>query len=567
MTPLMKRFFLLLFFFASVACSTTAQINTDRMMLMGRTALQYEDYVLAIQRFNMVIGAKKWLPDPYFYRGVAKFYLEDYSGAEMDCTEAIKLNAYKFDYYYLRALCRSNQQRFSLAIEDYREAIRHNLMDRNCWYNLAASLINTKEYDQANQVVDSMMILWPREASQLSMKAQLQLCREDTLSASDWVEKALALDEYDGVALSLKALIQLHYDEFAEAEAGFDKAIIQRPREENLYSGRAIARYNQNNLRGAMSDYDQSLELNPDNFTAHYNRGLLRAQVGEDNKAIEDFNFVLQLDPEDIIALYNRALLYDNTGNYQAAIRDISTVIDEYPQFWAGYQQRAAIKRKIGDVAGAERDEFRLLKARMDASQGKLQLDKKPLKRRERHIEDHARLITEDEAPQYADLARGKVQNRRTELRIISGFRILSDEYTQHDPKTHNPVVNEEVLDLQMRLAELETSRTMMTAEEERLAYLKVAQDYRRLIEANPQNPDYYFDLGNAYAELHQYPQAYDAYTSALAIDDKFPEALYNRGVVLLLQEKKPEGLADLSKAGELGLYGAYNLIKRYSQQ
>lgn len=562
----MRRFATLLFLLVQVLAAS-AQINTDRMMLMGRTALQYEDYVLAIQRFNSVISAKDWLPEPYFYRGVAKFYLEDYSGAEMDCSEAIKRNAYKFDYYYLRALCRSNQQRFALAIEDYRQAIRQNLMDRNCWYNLAASLLNTKEYEQADAVLDSMMTLWPREASQLSMKAQLQLCREDTLSASDWVDKALAMDAYDGVALSLKALIHLHYEEFADAEASFDKALVQRPREEDLYSGRAIARYNQNNLRGAMSDYDQALELNPDNFTAHYNRGLLRAQVGEDNKAIEDFNFVLQLDPEDIIALYNRALLYDNTGNYQAAIRDISTVIDEYPQFWAGYQQRAAIKRKIGDVAGAERDEFRVLKARMDASQGKLVADKKPLKRRERHIEDHARLITEDEAPQYADLARGKVQNRRTELRIISGFRILSDEYTGQSSHAGTPEPDEQIMDLQERLAELETSRTMMTVEEERLAYLKVVQDYRRLIERNSKNADFYFDLGNAFAELHEYTQAYDAYTSALTIDPKFPEALYNRGVILLLQDKKEAGLADLSKAGECGLYGAYNLIKRYSQK
>ena len=48
-----------------------AQINTDRVMLMGRNALYYEDYVLAIQRFNMVINAKPWLGEPYFFRGLA----------------------------------------------------------------------------------------------------------------------------------------------------------------------------------------------------------------------------------------------------------------------------------------------------------------------------------------------------------------------------------------------------------------------------------------------------------------------------------------------------------------
>lgn len=503
------RFFILLFFFAA-ALTSRAQINTDRVIQMGRTAIYYEDYVLAIQRFNLVIGSKNWLPEPYFYRGLAKFYLEDYKGAERDCSEAISRNAYKFDYYYLRALCRSNMEKFDAAIEDYRSAIRQNRVERNCWYNLAASYLNTKRYDEANVTLDTMLTLWPKDPAEMSMKAQVYLCKEDTVQAELWTDRALEIDEYNGVALSLKAAILLHRDSNSLAESVFTKALVQRPRESNLYAGRAISRYHQNNLRGAMTDYDHAIELDSLSYTSHYNRGLLRAQVGEDNKAIEDFNFVLCLDPEDVIALYNRSLLLDNVGDYQGAIRDLSSVIKVYPQFWAGYQQRAAIKRKIGDVAGAERDEFRVLKARMDASQGKLKRDttRHTVKKGQRQLEDHARLISEDEAPQYADLARGKVQNRRTELTLIER------------PKTDTP-----------------------------------------------SEADMLFDQGNHYFVLGDYVTAIESYTEALRIDDHHRESYYNRGVVYLLQDQTEEGLADLSKAGELGLYSAYNLIKRYSQK
>ena len=75
------------------------------------------------------------------------------------------------------------------------------------------------------------------------------------------------------------------------------------------------------------------------------------------------------------------------------------------------------------------------------------------------------------------------------------------------------------------------------------------------------------FDQGNHYFVLGDYVTAIDSYTEALNIDDRHRESLYNRGVVYLLLDKKEEGLADLSKAGELGLYSAYNLIKRYSQK
>ena len=53
-----------------------SQINTDRVLSIGRNALYFEDYVLSIQYFNQVIRVKPYLPEPYFYRAVAKISLE-----------------------------------------------------------------------------------------------------------------------------------------------------------------------------------------------------------------------------------------------------------------------------------------------------------------------------------------------------------------------------------------------------------------------------------------------------------------------------------------------------------
>ena len=395
-----------------------AQINTDRVLLMGRNALYYEDYVLAIQRFNMVISAKPWLGEPYFYRALAKFYLEDYQGAEIDCNNAVERNPYALNHYVLRALCRINQSRFALAEEDYHKALAINPLDHNSWHNIVLCQIELKEYEKADSSLDVMLRHWSKETEQYTMKAQVSLLRTDTIKAEKWTDRALELDEYDGRAWSLKAMFQANREEYKEAEASLDKAIIQMPKSAGLYVNRALARYNQDNLRGAMSDYDACLDLEPRNYIAHYNRGLLRANVGEDNLAIEDFNFVLELEPDNTIALYNRALLLDNIGDYNGAIRDISAVIKDYPEFWDGYRQRAAIKRKIGDTNGAERDEFKVLQARLDAAAGK----KRPVRTRkksEHNIEDYAALVEEDtheEENEYISEYRGKVQNRQTEL-------------------------------------------------------------------------------------------------------------------------------------------------------
>ena len=99
----MRRILYLLMIWPFIA---NAQFNTDRLVMIGRSALYYEDYVLSIQYFNQAISAKPYLYEPWFFRGVAKFYLDDFRGAESDCTQAIERNPYVVTIYELRGLCR-----------------------------------------------------------------------------------------------------------------------------------------------------------------------------------------------------------------------------------------------------------------------------------------------------------------------------------------------------------------------------------------------------------------------------------------------------------------------------
>lgn len=97
---------ILLYLYILVACPVLAfaQINTDKVMSIGRNALYFEDYVLSIQYFNQVINAKPYLADPYFYRGLAKINLDDFQGAEKDCSEAIERNPFVVSAYQVRGL-------------------------------------------------------------------------------------------------------------------------------------------------------------------------------------------------------------------------------------------------------------------------------------------------------------------------------------------------------------------------------------------------------------------------------------------------------------------------------
>lgn len=72
-----------------------AQVNAEQVMNIGVNVLSMDDYMLSIQYFNQAIKAKPYMADPWYYRAVAKLYLEDYKGAEEDCTAAIERNKFK----------------------------------------------------------------------------------------------------------------------------------------------------------------------------------------------------------------------------------------------------------------------------------------------------------------------------------------------------------------------------------------------------------------------------------------------------------------------------------------
>ena len=633
-----------------------AKFNTDRLVMIGRSALYYEDYVLSIQYFNQAISQKPWLFEPWFFRGVAKFYLDDYRGAENDCSEAIERNPYVVSAYELRGLCRINQKKYAEAVEDYNRALRYDPENQGLWHNRILCLIQDKNYDQALVQIDTMITHWSKYARAYSMQAEVYLLQKDTTKAVKSLDKSLELDPYDGSTWAERAIISLARQKWKEGEEFLTKSIHLFPKHPGNYINRAIARYNQNNLSGAMADYDTALDLDPNNFLGHYNRGLLRAQVGDDNRGIEDFDFVLKLEPDNLMALFNRALLLEQTGNLRGAVRDYSKVIEEYPNFWFGLQHRASCYRRLGNTKQAELDEFRILKAQMDKRYGKQpRLSKKQMRKRsDEDLEKYNQLVVADEQEvehEYQSDYRGRVQNRKAEL-VWQPMYGLTFIRPQSDVKTevayestveqfnqrsgsHTVYVSCEqrnlseqrmkqtfayIDSLSTRIDETKTTTAVVPLlllravaystiqnfdnaiddlsiclqidSTSSLAYwmravcqakinefnasegtnidLKSANvlgDLSDALQRSPQNAYLSYNRGNLYAQRHDYQRAIDDYTRALQIDERLAEAWFNRGLAKIYAKKISEGIEDLSKAGELGLYQAYSVIKKYREK
>ncbi|NCD15124.1 MAG: hypothetical protein EOL92_07825, partial [Bacteroidia bacterium] len=131
----MKRTIIAAFILLSTL-SASAQVNTDRVMMIGKNALYFEDYVLAIQYFNQVISAKPYLAEPYYFRAMSKFMLDDFVGAEEDASECLLRNPYYTAAYQLRGAARQNQEKYPLAATDYQRSLEFFPEDRITLVNM-----------------------------------------------------------------------------------------------------------------------------------------------------------------------------------------------------------------------------------------------------------------------------------------------------------------------------------------------------------------------------------------------------------------------------------------------
>lgn len=347
-------FLLVIIFFATIR--TNAQINTDQVLQIGQNAMYFEDYVLSIQYFNQVIAAKPYLAQPYFFRAIAKYNLDDFKGAENDATMAIERNPFITDAYEVRGVARQNLGRDSLAIEDYRHALTLLPENKGILYNMAMAQESIKDYDNAEKSFERLLKSHPGFDGGYIGRAKMRLEKKDTLGASADIDKALELNKNNVNGYLLRADIAINRNkDYKQALSDMDEAIRLQPKFAGYFINRAFIRYRLDDYFGAMSDYDYALQLDPSNFVALYNRALLRMEVHDYNKAIDDFSQVLKMRPQEYRALYNRAILYREIGDMQNALKDIDRVIEAIPNFALAYYLRFDIKHSLG-MRGAQTD-------------------------------------------------------------------------------------------------------------------------------------------------------------------------------------------------------------------
>ena len=96
-------------------------------------------------------------------------------------------------------------------------------------------------------------------------------------------------------------------------------------------------------------------------------------------------------------------------------------------------------------------------------------------------------------------------------------------------------------------------------------SYDEAIADLNKVLKLYPDFAYAYYNRANLKARSGDLPGAFEDFSKAIEYHPHFAEAYYNRGLVQLMMKDTRKGCLDLSKAGELGIEQAYELLKRHA--
>ena len=547
---------------------TSAQVDAEQVMRIGSNVLSMEDYMLAIQYFNQAIKAKPYLADPYFLRALAKLNLEDYKGAEEDCSLCLERNKFKAEAYKLRGFARQNMGRDSLAIADYDAGLYYYPLDKWFLYYKAVAQTSAERYAGADSTFTRLLKAYPGFEDGYEARGRLNALKGDTVAALADIGRALEISKNMLNARLLRSEIESKRRRWNEALADMDEAIKLRPQETSFYVNRAFLRYNNDDYFGAMSDYNYALQLEPENDAALFNRALLRYEVKDLDRAAADFSAVLKLDPTNFHARFNRGLVNLDRKRFRDAIADFQSISQRYPKFYPAFYAIAEARQGMGDMRGAMENVYHAesLIRQYVKNPERNPLDRPTIAAAESN--DRGTMQDDDESEidvmnrfnklvtvssssesrlSYGDKIKGQVQNRDVRVEpepmyAISYYapkdalRVKSNYFRELDDLNRQRYLGRQIY--------LSNGSEGPTGEAEISRMFAMIDDITAMMKSNPPRPVDYLGRAVAYIALRNYDAAIADLDSALTDNPEFTVALMARGAACIARAKADEASA-----------------------
>jgi len=352
---LMRRFSIFITLLCSMLLPATGQ-NRSSLRQIGVTQLQNAMYLEALNTLNDAIRYEPTASDLYFFRGYAKYGLDDYIGAETDYTTSIELFPYQTDVYINRAIVRSQQEKFQGAFEDFSSALELDRKNATIYLNRARINLITKRYDECINDCYSAIDLDDTDEMVYLLKGSAEMGLGNHYTAITSFQKVMEKNPSNPYGPIQMGSAWMELERPDSALIYLNKAL--KLDSNNIYAlfNRSLASINTKDKEGALRDLNRIITLSPYNSYAYFNRAIILNEMKEMNAAIRDLSTVIRLNPENLISHYYRGLLRMETNDLQGALDDFTRTIELFPDYTDGYIARSGVKEKMNDRKGAAID-------------------------------------------------------------------------------------------------------------------------------------------------------------------------------------------------------------------
>lgn len=550
----------------------------NRQLLFNRALalIDIKENDAAREAFDEIIGYYPGFDNAYLGRARVELEQADTVAAKADIDKALSINKNAANAYIMRA---------DIAIKSH------------------------ADFEGALADIDQAIKLMPRVAGLYINRAFLRYNLDSYNGAMADYDYALSLEPYNAVALFNRGLLLAEVNANDLALEDFNRVLDLDPDDYRALYNRAMIYRAKGNTEGAIADISRVADRFPDFPGALYLRGELYRESGQLAKAERDFKnakakaLALRPEPEpaeeggsatstpgsdtddeaipdelvskrfaSLLTVDDNASIQEEYNNsaIRGKVQDRNINIEIEPMMQLSFysaptelRRNTYYIREVDDLNATRQLRFVLVVTSVVPA-----LDEAVIARHFQSIEYYNSHLATHAARPIDHIGRAldfitvrDYQNAEKDIdRAITMAPDLALNYLIRAQARYSRY------QLERNSSSSQSSDALTRASLGRKALNDIADDLDRAISLSPRSAVAYYNKGNILYELEEYYLATAAYNKAIELKPDFGEAYYNRGYIALKAGRSNEGVADLSKAGELGIIPAYNLIKRITR-
>ena len=595
--------------------------------LRGIAKYNLDDLLGAEDDFSTAIRLNPVYTQAYTYRAITRSRLGNYDDALQDFREAIELRPDLPGPYYSRGVTRLLNQQFKEAIDDFDKFIRQENKVADAFICRGLSYLHLKDTTRAYENFNTAIRTNRENPNGYNRRGGLHLQQEQYKEAEADFNKAIECDSAYLLSYFNRALVYNATNRPMQALADFDKVIQLDSTNSLTYFNRAMLRTQIGDYNRALEDYDKVALYSPNNVLVYYNRAGVYAQLGEIEQAVADYTSAIKLYPDFANAYIYRGRLREYLNDPQGAKSDRaiaqqkiaeyrSRLSDSTYSIYADTTQRfdrllsfdskfagGSFDRITGHNGGREEMrllplfKFTLMRAdslptvkpyhlqRVEDFRKRIDNEYLTLSCRESNIPADSLVLLDKQYVQELNASNPSwtvLFERGVTQSLIKQYTNSVNTYSSAiELNPSNPFLylnrsttRAEMIDF---ISSIDNSYQRITIDSDpanRLnnnskrtySYDEAVADLNKAVKLFPDFAHAYYNRANLLALSGSLPEAYEDYSKAIELNPAFAEAYYNRGIIQIFMKDTRKGCLDISKAGELGILEAYEVLKRYAQ-